>query len=182
MKRLSTLAIIVMLSGASYAQNEFVRGYIISTNGDTLKGEIHYHKKDIENYNHIMFKDATGAQKSYKPDRISGYGADGKHFVSGMYKDEATFYRAYSAGMILTLEIVIETIVANNIAYVSEYYLLKQGDKDYTRINEKKTKKQLKEIMKDNTEFADKYEEGEKFDIVNVAKVVRQYDNWARSK
>jgi hypothetical protein len=40
----------------------------------------------------------------------------------------------------------------------------------------------LKEIMKDNPEFADKYEEGEKFDIVNVAKVVRQYDNWALNK
>ena len=86
MKKLAAIALTLFIYVSTFAQGNFVKGYVITQNGDTLIGEVRLHpKKEFENYNKITFKDQLGGQKTYKPDKLSGYGCSGHHFISMKY-------------------------------------------------------------------------------------------------
>ncbi len=182
MRKLGLIIVAAFSCSSSFSQGDFVRGYLISKNEDTLRGEVRYHpKKEIENYGKITFKDAVGGQKTYKPDQIKGYGGGGKHFISDKFNGEITFYRVHAVGKILLLEIMYDNYAPNEAPYKSEYFFSVRGDKEYTKLKENKAKKQMKEFMKDNPEFIKDLDD-EKFDIDVLSKKVRQYDEWERSK
>ncbi|MGZ3885541.1 MAG: hypothetical protein ACXVPD_15945, partial [Bacteroidia bacterium] len=150
--------------------------------GDTLNGEVKINpKKEFDIYNKVVFKDASGVQKNYKPEKVKGYGFEGKHFIASAYMDDYSFYRVLSYGQILLLEVMYESMKMNEISYKSEYYIAKNTDKDYSKLKESKVKKQLTEFMKDNTDIVDNLGD-DKFEIEKVTDVVNQYNNWARSK
>lgn len=147
----------------SSAQITFVKGYIINDKGDTLRGEVKTNpKKEQESYIRVTFKDASGAQKNYKPAKIKGYGYDNHHFVPWGKEDDATFYKRLTNGTIIFYKSMFEVVVMNKSEWESDYFLFKEGDKKMTDAKVGKFGKQLKEWMKDAPEFADNYEEKEK--------------------
>src|ERR1044071_1125662 len=148
-----TLAMIFSFTIA-FSQVNFVKGYMINMSGDTLKGEIKTNpKKEFDSYNKVFFKDASGVQKNYKPDKVKGYGFDNKHFIASKYEGEPSFYKVLSNGHIMLFEMMYEMQQMNEISQKTEYYLAKKEDTEYAKLKENKFKKQLGELMKDNPDI-----------------------------
>lgn len=163
-------------------QGNFVKGYIITMKGDTLRGEVKINpKKEFDSYNKAVFKDASGVQKNYKPDKVKGYGFEGKDFVSSTYMDDHSFFKVLSKGRIMLLEVMYEVMKMNEIYYKNEYYFATEEEKEFVKLKENKVKKQLGEYMKDNTDILENLGD-EKFDIEKVTEVVNQYNSWAKTK
>jgi hypothetical protein len=167
----------------AFSQITFVKGYMITMTGDTLKGEIKMNpKKEFDNYNKVFFKDASGVQKNYKPDKVKGYGYDNKHFIVAKYEGDPMFYKVLSKGRIMLFEMMYEMQQMNEIVYKNEYYVAKKEDAEYAKLKEKKFKKQLEELMKDNPEILTGADEDKKFEIEKVVEMVNQYNDWAKTK
>jgi hypothetical protein len=151
--------------------------------GDTLKGEIKTNpKKEFDSYNKVFFKDATGVQKNYKPDKVKGYGFENKHFIASIYDGELMFYKVLSRGNVMLFEMMYEMQQMNDIIYRTEYYIAKKDDPEYAKLKENKYKKQLGELMKDYPDILASADDDKKFEIGKVIELVNQYNNWAGSK
>ena len=156
---------------------------MITIAGDTLKGEVKMNpKKEFDNYNKVFFKDASGVQKNYKPDKVRGYGFDNKHFITSKYDGEPTFFKVLSRGHIMLFEMMYEMQQMNEIAVKNEYYIAKKEDTEYAKLKENKYKKQLTELMKDNPDILANADEDKKFEIEKVVELVNQYNDWAKTK
>lgn len=165
------------------AQVTFVKGYMIDNDGDTLKGEIKLNpKKDFDLFNKVFFKDESGVQKNYKPDKVKGYGFDNKNFIAAKYEGEMMFYKILAQGKLHLYEMMYETQIMNEISYKSEYFIAKKEDTEYTRLKQGKFKKQIGEYMKDNSDILANADDDKKFEIEKVVELVNQYNDWAKSK
>ncbi|MBP7808818.1 MAG: hypothetical protein KA163_05965 [Bacteroidia bacterium] len=183
MKKLVLTSALFLSISIMFSQITFVKGYIINLTGDTLKGEVKMNpKKEFDNYNKVYFKDASGVQKNYKPNKVKGYGFDDKHFIASTFDGEPTFYKVLSKGPIMLFEVMFEMQQMNEIAVKNEYYIAKKEDAEYSKLKEKKFKKQLEEYMKDNPEILTSAEEDKKFEIEKVVDLVNQYNDWAKTK
>ena len=174
--------LVVFLSHTSNSQITFVKGYLIGEKGDTLQGEVKINpKKEHDNCNKVMFKDASGVQKNYKPNKVKGYGYDNNHFVSKDHNEEAKFFKRMTNGSIILYKAAFEVVVMNETSFDFEYYLFKEGDKKLTEVKEGKFKKQLQEWMKDNTEFANDYEDQKKLNAESAVDIINNYNTWKKS-
>jgi hypothetical protein len=183
MKRSINTITVLFFCFSTFSQISFVKGYMITMTGDTLKGEIKTNpKKEFDSYNKVFFKDPTGVQKNYKPDKVKGYGFDNKHFIASTYEGEPMFYKILSRGQVMLFEMMYEMQNMNEIVYKTEYYVAKKEDTEYSKLKESKYKKQLSELMKDNPEILATADEDKKFEIEKVVTLVNQYNNWAQSK
>ena len=63
---------ILFTSNETFAQKNFIEGYIITLKKDTVKGTIDYREWNL-NPSSIHFIDATGKKSTFKPDDISGF-------------------------------------------------------------------------------------------------------------
>jgi hypothetical protein len=180
--RIPTL-ILVFFCFSAFSQISFVKGYMITMSGDTLQGEIKTKpKKEFDSFNKVFFKDASGVQKDYKPDKVKGYGFGNKHFIASKYDGEPMFYKVLSNGHVMLFEMMYEMQQMDEIIYKTEYYVAKKEDAEYSKLKEGKYRKQLGELMKDNPEIITNTEEDKRFEIGKVVDLVDQYNNWARSK
>ena len=162
-----------------HTQGNFIKAYIVNDKGDTLKGEAKTNpKKEIDSYNKIFFKDQSGVQKNYKPNKIKGYGCNNEHFVSLDSEGEMKFFKVLSRGEINFYKLGFEGLRMNNIVFEVEYYISRTNSKDLVTVKEGKFKKQLTEWMKDNTEFINTYGDDKKFDPDKAIEIISQYNNW----
>lgn len=167
----------------AFSQVTFVKGYLIDMDGDTLRGEIKMNpKKDFDLYNKVFFKDESGVQKNYKPDKVKGYGFDNKHFFAAKYEGDIMFYKVLALGKVSLYEMMYETMIMNEISYKSEYFIARKEDTEYTRLKQIKYKKQLAEFMKDNPDILASADDDKKFEIEKVIELVNQYNDWAKAK
>src|SRR5687768_10970934 len=83
MKNLFILFTLLALPALTLAQSDFRSGYIVSLQGDTLKGQVNY-KGDLKNALECNFRANESAEaKIYKPTELKGYGfAGGKFYES----------------------------------------------------------------------------------------------------
>ncbi len=81
---------VVLKAQLAVSQENYVPGYIIGNDGDTLRGFIDYGKWDI-NPDRIRFK-ATTAEDGvfYNPIDIAGFGVRGQLYVSGVVDSEVS--------------------------------------------------------------------------------------------
>ena len=168
----------------SNAQVTFVKGYMLTLTGDSVKGEVKINPKRLyETFYGLFFKPDNGAPKNYKPDKVKGYGYEGKDFLAAKWSDEMCFYKVLANGNVMLYEMLYEDVKVNTAYYRSDYYFAKAGGKEFTKIKTGKFKKQLAEIMKDNTSFIDGASEDEKnFDIEKLTQIVKQYNAWSKTK
>lgn len=81
-------SILLCLSQAIFCQVNFVKGYVISSNKDTLNGLIDYRNWDI-NPTKLYFKAIqNGNTKIYKPNDIIGFGVNREYYESAFVKME----------------------------------------------------------------------------------------------
>lgn len=172
----------MLLAAKLTSQITFVKGYVVDEKGDTLRGEIKINpKKEQDNYNKLMFKDASGVQKNYKPNKVKGYGYDNNHFVAIDHLDEVKFFKRLTNGHIILYKAAFEVVVMNSTSYDYEYYLFKEGDKKLTEVKEGKFKKQMQEWMKDNQEFIEDYKDEKKLNAENAVEAINKYNAWKKS-
>lgn len=165
------------------AQTTFVKGYIVNEKGDTLRGEARINpKKEIDNYNKIFFKDATGVQKNYKPTKVKAYGYEDHKFLSMDCEGEKKFYEIMAAGEINFYKLGYEAMRMNEIIFETEYYISDRDNKELVLVKEAKFRKQLTEWMKDNPEFISAYGDDKKFDPEKAVEIITQYNSWKASK
>ncbi|MES2517808.1 MAG: hypothetical protein V4585_06850 [Bacteroidota bacterium] len=71
-----------------YSQENFIKGFVTTTNGDTLNGFIDYKNWD-KNPNRITFQKINSNKKlSLKPSSILGFGVNGDYYESGVVQIE----------------------------------------------------------------------------------------------
>ena len=177
--RSSIIIACILLATKVTSQITFVKGYVIEEKGDTLRGEIKINpKKEQDNYNKLMFRDAGGTQKNYKPNKVKGYGYENNHFVSISHLDEVKFFKRMTNGYILLYKAAFEVVVMNSTSFEFEYYLFKEDDKKLTEVKEGKFKKQMQEWMKDNQEFIEDYKDEKKLNAESAVEVINKYNEW----
>jgi hypothetical protein len=160
-------------------QPYFAPGYIVTTKGDTVKGEVKVNtKNEFEVYEKIAFKDPSGAQKNYKPNKIKGYGVKDQHYVSMIADGEPRFYQLLVRGDISLYKMIFEAMRMNELSYDAEYYIAKPDSKKLVVVKENKFKKQMTEWMKDNLELLSGYEDTKEFDQEKAVALINQYNSW----
>lgn len=175
---LSTLAA-VLTASSLLAQQKFAPGYIISTTGDTLRGEVKVNeKKPQEHYAKVMFKDDKGYQKTWKPGKIKGYGFEGNHYLAYSDNEEPSFYRVLASGPVGLLELKYEGLRMNKATVESEYFLSVAGEKHLQSVKERNFRKQLADVMKDNAEIAAQYPDEKQFEEEAAISVINTYNSW----
>ncbi|MBK9285405.1 MAG: hypothetical protein IPM51_13970 [Sphingobacteriaceae bacterium] len=179
MKKYTYLILFALFCGTVKAQVTFTVGYLINAKGDTLQGEVKINpKKDIDNYSKIFFKDANNIQKNYKPNKVKGYGFNGRHFVSYTEKDESMFCERLTSGAIILYKSSFEAGSAGETTKELIYYLYKDGDKKLTEVKESKFKKQIMEWMSGSAGLANDYEDGKKFNEASAIEIINKYNEW----
>lgn len=163
-------------------QITFEKGYIVDEKGDTLRGEVKTNpKKEHDNYNKVFFKDASGVQKNYKPNKLKAYGFANKHFVSMKHNDEDKFFCRLTQGNIILYKSAFEVVVMNETSYDFEYFLYREGDAKLTEVKEGKFKKQIQEWMKDKPDFAANYKDEKKLDVQSAMDMITKYNEWKKN-
>jgi hypothetical protein len=161
------------------AQTGFEKAYIITTKGDTIRGEAKVNpKKESEAYEKVIFKDANGVQKNYKPGKTKGYGVQDKHFITLNFEGEPRFYRVLTRGDINLYMLAFESMRMNEATYDIEYFLSKPDNKKLVTVKQSKFKKQIADWMEDNPEFLEGYDDEKEFDSEKAISVITQYNNW----
>ena len=183
MKKHFFFTALLLSCSSMFSQVTFVKGYMLTLKGDSVKGEVKINPKRLsENFTKLFFKDNEGVQKNYKPDKVKGYGYEGKHFIAEKFGDEICFYKVLSKGKVMLYEMVYEEYNVSSTYYKSEYYFSQTGDKEFSRIKQGKFKKQLSDVMKDNPEYIQGITEDEKkFEIEKVIDAFNQYNAWAKT-
>jgi hypothetical protein len=161
------------------AQQGFTPGYIIGTTGDTIRGEVKVNeKKPQEHYIKVMFRDDKGMQKTYKPNKIKGYGFKEMNFIAYGEGEEATFYKALVQGPVSLYELMYEGLRMNKVAIETEYFLALPGEKHLDAVKVRNFRKQLTGVMSDNPSIAEQYPEEKQFDADAATAAIKEYNAW----
>lgn len=178
----TTITFLIFCCAFATAQITFVKGYLITDKGDTLKGEVKVNpKKEHELYSKVFFKDESGVQKNYKPNKVKGYGINNEHFISISQDEEALFYKRLTIGAIVLYKTSFETVNMNETIHDHMWYLFKDGDKKLTEVREGKFRKQLSEWMKDNQEMANSFKDEKEFNEAAAIETITKYNEWKKS-
>jgi hypothetical protein len=174
-----SLLLLSLFIGISLVQSQtFVKTVVVTLKGDTLKGEAQINtKKPLQKFEKIIFRDASGIQKNFKPDKVTSYTLDTDYFISLNQDGEPRFYRVLANGAINLYELGFEMQVGNKIEADVEYYLSYPENKRLVEIKKKKFKKQLADWLKENPDIAAKYTD-EEFDAEKAAAVINEFNNW----
>lgn len=160
------------------SQQNFVIGYIVGINGDTTKGEVKTNpKKEFDYHNKVIFRDANGVQKTYKPNKVKAYGFEGNNYSAMDVGGEDKYYKIIAIGEISMYKMMFEEVKMNETSYIPEYFLKKTGDKKMTDVNSKKFKKQLQEMMSGSAGYANDYKGDKDIDEKSAAEVINAYNN-----
>lgn len=181
MKNIIILTLIIC-AGYSRAQVSFVKGYLVNDKGDTLRGEVKINpKKEFENHNKIFFKDNSGTQKNYKPNKVKAYGYENNHYVSITQSDESKFFKRLTNGALVLYKVAYEVINMNEVAYDYEYYISKEGDDKLSEVKTTKFKKQLQELMSGSSGFVNDFKDEKKFNEAAAIEVITKYNAWKKT-
>jgi hypothetical protein len=178
------ISVLVAISTSIFGQLNFYEGYIITENGDTLKGEIKANpKKEVPLYAKVMFKDNQGFSKTYKADKIKGFGyfnttkQKWHNFIS-IKDDEPKFYKMAIHYPVKIFEYQFEDMQMGEFFTAKEYYI-QQNDK-FVKLKSKKLKKQLSEYI-DNTDVLNEIEKMDEIDIDKLTTLLERYYNKSSS-
>jgi len=163
------------------AQTYYERGYLVNDKGDTIRGEVKLNqKKEFEVYTKVTFRDEKGVQKNYKLEKVKAYGFKERQFLKMDYGSEEYFYEVLAVGHISYYKIVFEALYAKTVELETEYFIQKAGSKKVAPMKSSKFKKTMTDLMEDNLEFINAYEEPEpkKFDEAKAIAIITQYNTW----
>lgn len=184
MTRFFTLvALALICSLPAMAQTAFTPGYVITTKGDTLRGEIKYNpKKSFPQYRKVTLKISETEIKTFKADKLKKYVMGDTEYLSWFLEEEQVFIKCLSTGAIALYEAQFEFINSKNETEVeTQYYIQKNGSSDMEKLKSAKFRKQVAEYVSDHAELVKDLEE-KKYDLQNVPEVVNTYNEWVKQK
>lgn len=111
----------------SYAQENFIPGYIISPGGDTTKGMIN-DRNWSGNPEKISFRYSDGKEKEFGPYDIAGFGMSVDHYVSATVQTENSPYQTEK------LNFIPELVLDTNTVFL---YRMVQGPKELLHYKDK---------------------------------------------
>lgn len=90
-----TIIIVLFMSRKGYSQNEYINGYIISQENDTIQGLIKDRKPEpfAKIYKKIKFKSKKSRRWRYGPSDIQGYKIGQDEFVSMWFSESAEYFK-----------------------------------------------------------------------------------------
>jgi hypothetical protein len=100
---------IVLLSAPCFAQENFITGYIITAEGDSLAGEIDYRNWEAPPAR-VSFRNKTQAITSWTPIQLKGFGIKSDHFESGIVEREISPYQDRDLAEDREFKIKIDTV------------------------------------------------------------------------
>jgi len=172
------LSSIFIIPSFFWAQLNFYEGYIVTINGDTLRGEIKANpKKELSLFAKVMFRDKEGSTKTYKADKIkafSYFNIEKKkwHQFISITDDEPKFYKVAISYPVKIFEYQFEDMKMGEFFTAKEYYLQK-GEK-FVELKSKKLKKQLTEYI-DNPDILSEIEKMEEIDIDKLSVLLEKH-------
>lgn len=84
------LAALILFCQRSYTQTNFVSGYILTSEGDSLRGYIDY-RNWLRNPKHVVFKlDLDAHAMTYTPSSIRGFGMAAEHYIAATVEIETS--------------------------------------------------------------------------------------------
>jgi hypothetical protein len=170
----------IFLSTNLNAQSTFIKGYYLSLTGDTIRGEVKVNpKKEFDQYQKLTFKESNGLQRTYKSDKIKGYGYEKTSFVSGEYEGEKVFFKLLSRGVLNLYEVQYEVLLMNELRTKTDYLMKKTSSEEYVRIKSGRIKKQLTDVMSDDAEFVKQLEARKDLEPENLKEVFNSYNSRA---
>lgn len=132
------LTLILSISQFSFAKSEFLPGYIINIQGDTIQGFISYDGWDF-NPDEILFKPGKmRTPQYYLPIDIQGFGLQDKRYVSGIVQKETSPYLDRELLTDPALRLVADTVFLQTLigGDKSLHYLRDWDEKEHFYIQE----------------------------------------------
>jgi len=139
LKSLATLMLGTFLSLNAYSQQNFIPGYVVTTDGDTLHGQIDYRNWD-KNPDKISFvHEGKTTPEQYSPLDIKSFKANDEVYVSAIVRSSLSSRKAGNLGDETELKTAIDTTFLQTLIQgdKSLYYLKnRQGIENfYTKQN-----------------------------------------------
>lgn len=140
-RRVFHLFIGIFIMSNSFSQENYLNGYIIQLNGDTLKGFVDYRNWKI-NPDKINFKeDLNGVKTNYAAIDIKAFGVEGEKYVSAIAETEISPSSLNNITPDQALNIIIDTSFLQTIieGEKSLYYKVNRfgNDQFYVKIDNK---------------------------------------------
>lgn len=175
----------MLLNTSAFGQMTFVKGYIVTLKGDTMKGEIRQNpKKDVDNFTKVYFRVSEREEgKTYHAEKLQGYGFLTQTFIQKKVDGEMVFVRVEALGALNLYESKYETEAMNKIVTDSDFYVEKNGDEKANLIHIKsgKFKKDMAELLKDDTDLVQDIDQ-QKYSFDDIQDVINQYNQWAKQQ
>lgn len=116
--KIKLLSLILLLSAYSYSQTGFRPGYVITQNGDTLRGEIFF--RSVQDMCTLCTFKTENRTLNYSASEIAGFRfIDGKYFVSKKIKDHTFFLEFLVKGKV--------SVYFSTDKYADHYYIEKDS-------------------------------------------------------
>jgi hypothetical protein len=169
----------LLFSISAHAQITNVKAYMVLPKGDTVWGTARVNtRKEFYDYEKVSFKDSTGRQKSYDADKILAYGYNDHEFVVRELDGENLFFRILTKGPITFYKLMFPGYRMNKLSWETEYYLSTRDHPQLMVLKEHRMKKQLIQLMEDNPEFINPYDEKLGVEADRILEIIKQYNNW----
>lgn len=176
----TTIAALIFSAASAFTQNNFVDGYMIKTEGDTVKVSIKLNeKKPVELFEKVYIKVTEADKKTYKPGKIMGFGFNGEDYISKKVDGTDVFLKRIAAGTINLYEHQVEVVQMNKEKIVSDFYAEKYSGTELIPIKSSKFKKQVTDLVKDNEDLLKDIED-KKYEFENLKELVEEYNNWSK--
>ncbi|MEL6256098.1 MAG: hypothetical protein AAFR87_29100 [Bacteroidota bacterium] len=165
-------------------KNSYEQGYIVANHGDTTYGYIRI-QDDFLNQRQLKFVDDYGVRAKYTPDRIKGFGVDGRDYevlptpinFAGLFSDSTIFllrtvqgpaslYRFYTRRSVFTLK--------QGPSYID---LIKKPDGSLYEVSYNFKWVRIADAFPDFPELADAIR-NELFKPEDTERIIERYNEW----
>lgn len=170
--------IIFFLSSFAYTQGSnkgYEDGFAVLASGDTLKGAIKFKSGD-EIKDRITIKISEEEKRTYKASDLKSFTAGNETFISYKLDEGVVFLKELALGAIELYEHQIPFTQGGSDTFKYEMYYRKQGDTSLTLIKQGSWKKQVAELIADNSALAQQVEKG-KVKLDDLASLIQNYNS-----
>lgn len=134
-KHLFISLILLFLTGNSFSQKDYINGYVILNNSDTLYGKIKDRKTGSfgKLYTKIKFKPQQGRIKKYSPNDLTGYKTGESCFVSMWFHESNQFLNPEAQSRPhLGEKRFLKLVISGYLSFYHLEYINEDGNLDYT--------------------------------------------------
>lgn len=165
------------LGAITYAQGSnkgFEDGFAVLASGDTLKGGIKFKSGD-EIKDRITVKISEEEKRTIKASELKSFTAGNETYIAYKLDEGVVFLKELAFGAIELYEQQIPYTQGGADTYKYELYYRKHGETSLTLIKQGSWKKQVAELIADNTSLAQQVEKG-KVKLDDLPTLIKNYN------